>query len=61
MVAAGCRAQEASPPESGGSSDSIVADTTTERAPVDSLHRLAAMQDSGRVALPAATQADLVA
>jgi membrane dipeptidase len=61
MVAAGCRAQEAPPPESGGSSGSVVADTTPERAPADSLRRLATMQDSGRVVLPAATQADLVA
>jgi membrane dipeptidase len=66
IAVAGCRAQEAPPPESrlkaeDGSTGQSMADTTPERAPSDSLHRLAAMQDSGRVALPAATQADLVA
>jgi membrane dipeptidase len=66
VAVAGCRAQEAPPPESrleaeDGSTGPAMADTTPERAPSDSLHRLAAMQDSGRVALPAATRADLVA
>ena len=66
IAVAGCRAQEAPPPGSRseaehGDTAPVMADTTPERTPPDSLRRLAAMQDSGRVVLPAATQADLVA